>query len=103
MINLNGQNTIAPGIISAFATYEGDTALKKSQDTMNVYVNGDFIGDKVLIAQGDGGLNAVKNYLLNKGFSDFKYKVDGNNIIINAGDDICDEIKDHLKVYLNIR
>lgn len=103
MINLNGQNTIAPGIISAFATYEGDTALKKSQDTMNVYVNGDFIGDKVLIAQGDGGLNAVKDYLLNKGFSDFKYKVDGNNIIIDTDDSISEEVRNHLKIYLNIR
>lgn len=103
MINLNGQNTIAPGIISAFETYDGDLTLKKSQDALNVYVNGDLIGEKVLIAQGDGGLNAVRDYLLNKGFSDFKYKVDGNNIIIDTDDSISEEVKNHLKIYLNIR
>ncbi|MDI3310745.1 MAG: hypothetical protein QJR05_04875, partial [Thermoanaerobacterium sp.] len=89
MINLNGQNTIAPGIISAMTTYEEDSLLKKSQDELNVYVNGDFVGKKTLVASGDGGVNAVKEYLLNKGYSDFKYTVDGNNIMIQADNGVC--------------
>ncbi|MGJ7043849.1 hypothetical protein [Thermoanaerobacterium thermosulfurigenes] len=103
MINLNGQNTIAPGIISAMTTYEEDLLLKKSQDALNVYVNGDFVGKKVLVANGDGGINAVKEYLLNKGYSGFEYKIDGNNIMIQIDKGVCDEIKRLLNVYLTIR
>ncbi|SNX52709.1 hypothetical protein [Thermoanaerobacterium sp. RBIITD] len=103
MINLNSQNSIAPGVITALIPNNEDTKLKVPQDALNVYVNGDIIGDKVLVTQGDDGLNAVKTYLESNGFSNFEYKIDGNSIYINVNDDISQDIKNHLRVYLNVR
>lgn len=102
MINLNGQNSIAPGIIIPLSVSD-EMKLKLPHDAFNIYVNGEFIGNKALITQGDGGINSVKDYLNENILSDFEYRVDGNNINIITNKNDIENIKNHLKIYLNIR
>ncbi|HBM81948.1 MAG: hypothetical protein QME45_08250 [Clostridiales bacterium] len=107
MFNYNGQYPYGPGgilpIIPVIPDMDHDIGLKMPQDELNVYVNGDFVGKKTLVAQGDGGVNSVKDYLKENGFYDFKYKVIGDNIYIGSAGDNSRDIKNHLRVYLSIR
>lgn len=74
-----GQNSIAPGII--VTSDNGNANLKVPTDTFSIYVNGKYVGEKILIAQGDLGENSVKEYLMNQGFTDFNYTIDGKIFI----------------------
>lgn len=96
-----GQNSLAPGII--VSSDNGNANLKVPTDTFSIYVNGEYVGEKILIAQGDLGENSVKEYLMNQGFTDFSYTTDGKNIYIDTYEENAKNMINYLKVYLRIR
>ncbi|AIS52249.1 hypothetical protein TKV_c10750 [Thermoanaerobacter kivui] len=96
-----GQNSIAPGII--VTPDNGNANLKVPTDTFSIYVNGKYVGEKILIVQGDLGENSVKEYLMNQGFTDFSYTIDGKNIYIDTYEENAKNVINYLKVYLRIR
>ncbi|ADD02234.1 conserved hypothetical protein [Thermoanaerobacter mathranii subsp. mathranii str. A3] len=96
-----GQNSLAPGII--VSSDNGNANLKVPTDTFSIYVNEEYVGDKILIAQGDLGKNSVKEYLMNQGFTDFSYTIDGKNIYIDTYEENAKNMINYLKVYLRIR
>ncbi|HHY82192.1 MAG TPA: hypothetical protein GX505_05865 [Clostridiales bacterium] len=78
--------------------------LKEDNDFYHVYVNGDYVGDKVIIAQGDSGPDSVQEFLRSRGFENYNMHLEGNRINIYAdGDEEAEQIKKHLSVYLSIR
>lgn len=99
-----GQNSIAPGIVIP-GYFDSDALnLKEPGNAFNVYVNEVYVGDKELVADGDGGINSVKEYLKGQGFKDFEYKAYGKNIYIKTSDERgAKNMVNYLKVYLNIR
>ena len=87
-----------------FVLRPDDTAdVKEESDYYHVYVNGDYVGDKLSVAQGDGGPDAVKDYLKSRGFDNFEVQYDGDRIVINSAGAEAESIKKHLSVYLGIR
>lgn len=69
-------------------------------DSYHVYVNDDFVGDKVLIGQNEG-VSDVTSYLINQGFQNFSANLDGNHF--NIYSDEANKLKRTLSVYLNNR
>ena len=45
---------------------------KEGSDSYHVYVNGDYVGDKTAIIQGEEGSKAIKDYLQSRGFNNLK-------------------------------
>ncbi|MDD2502975.1 MAG: hypothetical protein PHP79_01005 [Clostridia bacterium] len=82
----------------------GDDNLKNSIDSYRVYVNGDYVGNKELLTQGEEGSSAVHDYLQSRGFNDFGVRTDGGRIDVKSDEpQQTDDIKRHLAVYLSIR
>lgn len=77
--------------------------VKEESDSYHVYVNGDYVGDKLSVTQGDGGPNSVQNYLKSRGFENFEVNFDGDSINIHSTGEEAVNIKKHLSVYLSIR
>lgn len=69
-------------------------------DSYHVYVNNDFVGDKVLIGENEG-MEDVTSYLVNQGFENFSANLDGNHFNIYSND--TEKLKRTLNVYLKIR
>ncbi|NLB41707.1 MAG: hypothetical protein GX815_05495 [Clostridiales bacterium] len=81
-----------------------DNNTKNSSDSYHVYVNGDYVGDKDLIAQGEEGTSVIHNYLQSRGFQDFGVKLEGDRIDVESEElHQSDDMKRHLAVYLSIR
>lgn len=76
--------------------------VKISNERYQVYVNGDFIGNKDILTQNDDVFDLEK-YLTNQGFHDFETKLEGNRFQIKAGKEQSKHMKDTLNVYLHIR
>lgn len=79
-----------------------DNNMKMAHDCYEVYVNGDYVGRKALIVQGENAKD-VESYLKEQGFHNFNTKIQADNIIINSIADEASDIKRNLNVYLNIR
>lgn len=80
-----------------------DNNVKLAQERYEVYVNGDFVGHKVLLTQVDSPKDVV-SFLKSRGFDDFRCEVEGDHCNIEVPDDsVADTIKDHLSVYLKTR
>ncbi|MDP4177929.1 MAG: hypothetical protein Q8900_06245 [Bacillota bacterium] len=69
-------------------------------DRYNVYVNDDYIGQKILLCENED-INDVASYLQSQGFHDFNTKLEGNSFSIKCDDD--KKLKKTLDVYLSIR
>lgn len=81
---------------------EGDNQnIKSSHDDYRVFVNGDYIGKKVLISENEKPEDLDK-YLVSQGFTNFSTEVNGGNLIIHCDNNI-DEIENILGSYLSIR
>ncbi len=84
------------------------TNLKLSHDRYEVYVNGDFVGHKVLLTQSES-IDDVAKYLKNNGYQGFSTNLDGDHYYIDVdgrgdnGANEADQIKNQLGVYLDIR
>jgi hypothetical protein len=79
-----------------------DNGSKEAHDSYNVYVNKDFVGNKVLVSQVEK-IDDVSKYLLNQGFYDFKAKLEGNQYMISSEGSGTNDMKHTLEVYLNNR
>ena len=72
-------------------------------DSYEVYVNGDYVGNKSLITQGEE-ISDIDKHLQLEGFKTFNEEVLGNHVDINTKDlDEAKRIKQNLNVYLKIR
>jgi len=74
-----------------------------NHDSYEVYVNGDYVGNKDLITQGEE-ISDIDKHLQLEGFKNFDEEVMGNHVDINTND-LADakRIKQNLNVYLRIR
>jgi hypothetical protein len=86
-----------------------DANLKLPHDRYDVYVNGDFVGHKVLLTQSDK-IEDVASYLKRNGFGHFDSSLDGDHYNIEVHDyedgkpdGNAARIKRQLDVYLSIR
>lgn len=79
-----------------------DQNVKIAQDRYEVYVNGEFVGKKVLLTQTDD-IQDLESFLHNKGFANFTAAVDGDHFTISVPDDSAHPIKETLQVYLDTR
>ncbi|MFC5465726.1 hypothetical protein [Lederbergia graminis] len=75
---------------------------KLYEDRYQLYVNGDYIGDKTLKNMSDN-LSDVDSFLKNKGFRQFKSQLEGDHYNIEASTDEAEGISDALFVYVNNR
>jgi hypothetical protein len=80
-----------------------DTDVKEEHERYDVYVNGDFVGHKILIAQNDN-ISMVEEHLKENGFNQFESKVEGDHFNLTVKDpDLERDIKENLNLYLQIR
>lgn len=76
---------------------------KINHDSYEVYVNGDYVGNKSLITQGEE-ISDIDKHLQLDGFKSFDEKVMGNHVDIKTNDlEQAKRIKQNLNVYLSIR
>ena len=75
---------------------------KIPHDEYRVFVNKDFIGNKVLLAQNEQP-GDLEKYLRNKGFEKFTTKLTGNEYVITPNKDDSNDMKNALQVYLRNR
>ncbi|HZK33751.1 MAG TPA: hypothetical protein VFD33_00385 [Bacillota bacterium] len=83
---------------------EGSYKSELVDERYHVYVNDSYVGDKISLAQGDGGPYAVGDYLKSRGFNGLDIVNEEETITISTQDnDEAADLKRHLSVYLNIR
>lgn len=78
-----------------------DNNLKLAQDTYEVFVNGDKVGNKVLLTQADD-TNDLNSYLKDNEFQNYEYKIVNGHIEIETDDD-SHKMKEILSSYLQLR
>lgn len=81
---------------------EQNNGTKIGHDSYRVYVNKDYVGDKVLVAQNEK-IDDVEKYLKNIGFTNFSTKLDGNSYMINSEGSETGDMISTLNVYLRNR
>lgn len=81
---------------------EQNNGTKTPHDTYRVYVNKEYVGNKVLIAQSEK-IEDVEKYLKNKGFDNFSTSLEGNDYAITSEGTEAADMKSTLDVYLHIR
>ncbi len=90
--------------LAMIADFDREEGRKIAHDRQNVYVNGDYVGDKISLTQNDGGVKAIEDYLESRDFQGYKVTQEGDRIYIDVEDEIEREnIKNHLEVYTQIR
>lgn len=95
--NTNGELGIPPVNLDMYSD------MKNAHDHYEVYVNGDFVGDKTILAQNEDIFD-IENYLSQQGFADFSTELDGDHFIISTENPAdAQAMKDALSVYLQIR
>lgn len=95
--NTNGELGIPPVNLDMYSD------MKNAHDHYKVYVNGDFVGDKTILAQNEDIFD-IENYLSQQGFADFSTELDGDHFIISTENPAdAQAMKDALSVYLQIR
>ncbi len=83
---------------------DDDNDSKIGNDRYHVYVNGDYVGDKLSIAQGDGGWQSIESYLKGRNFNGCRVTKDGDHIYVDVQDEeIAEDIRNHLSIYTQIR
>lgn len=93
-------NSMLPGVIINTSDDYYDV---NNHDFYTVYVDGDYMGKKLLLSQSDKISDTV-DYLHKNNFNNFNSKIDGNSLYINDDDRReSKQLKDTLHVYLNIR
>lgn len=77
--------------------------MKLSHDTYDVYINGDFIGRKVLLSTAES-VDDVSSYLTREGFNGFSASLSGDHYNLEVdSEEEADEMKNQLTVYLSLR
>lgn len=76
--------------------------MRLSGKRYRVYVNSDYVGDKM--CTNDQDAKAVGDFLQTLGFSNYTISYDGNDIKIKAEDkDLAEKLRNHLQEYLDLR
>lgn len=76
---------------------------KVADERYHVYVNGDYVGDRLSIAQGDGGWQAVEGYLKGRDFSGYRVTKDGDQVYVDVqNEEEAEDIRSHLSIYTRI-
>ena len=100
-IGLTNNNVFQPLIFPFRDIGFSDTKLE--HETYEVYVDGEFIGEKLLVSQNEKPED-IPSYLTKEGYKDFQFQIEGNKIFINTiNREISESMRNHLEVYLNIR
>jgi hypothetical protein len=105
MWNENMPNYPLGPLASGYLATDGENAQesnKISHDSYKVFVNSDYVGDKVLLAQNEH-IEGLEKYLKNKGFENFSTKLTGNEYVINPAASDSHDMKNILEVYLRTR
>lgn len=89
------QNAFPPGIVE-----EEPLELKKAQDVYNIYVNGEYIGQKFLMTEAEK-LDDLLDFLQKEGIEHVSAQLDGDHYIINTNE--SERVKQILQVYLQNR
>lgn len=98
----NGFFGIIPYFFAGNLT-NSDSGSKTYHDSYEVFVNDDYVGNKVLINQSDE-VRDIDGYLQGQGVAKFQSELDGGRYLIHAEDhSIAKRAKDVLNVYLSIR
>ncbi|TLS36607.1 hypothetical protein [Pseudalkalibacillus caeni] len=80
-----------------------DSHLKLNHDTYNVYINDEYIGNKMLFSQNET-MDDMEDHLRTSGFYNFQAELEGDHYRIQTLDeDESDEIKFEAKHYLSLR
>jgi len=80
-----------------------DNGQKLYHDRYHVYVNDEFVGDKVLLTE-NNRISDLEGYLRDAGFKDFKATLEGGHYLISSENRLDSvEMKNHLASYLRIR
>jgi len=96
--NSHSGNNLIPFINNGF---NADADVKLNEDQYEVYVNGNFVGNKTLKTQGEN-LSDIDDFLKNQGFSNFSTSIEGNHYNIHTND-LNNDIPGALSVYFNNR
>lgn len=91
-----------PFFLNNLADREQNNGSKMIHDAYRVYVNNDYVGDKVLVAQNEK-VEDVEKYLKNAGFDNFTARLVGNEYIIDSPGNETADMKTTLAVYFNNR
>ncbi len=85
-----------------FYPAEADS-IKNAHDAYNVYVNDDYVGNKILFSHCEK-IEDLSEYLNNKGFYNFQAEVEGDHYRLQmAEQDQGELVKDELHSYLHLR
>lgn len=98
--NIPNYNNINP-FLSRNRGNTSEASTKLNEDQYDVYVNGNFIGQKALKNQGET-LSDIDDFLLLQGISNFSSSLDGDHYVISTGEQ-GSEIEEALTVYFNNR
>ncbi|MBF0705133.1 MULTISPECIES: hypothetical protein [Bacillales] len=90
-----------PEPIPFFYPAEAD-AIKNAHDAYNVYVNDDYVGDKILFSHCEK-IEDLSEYLNQKGFYNFQAEVEGDHYHLQMNEqDQGELVKDELHSYLRL-
>ncbi|WP_223703003.1 hypothetical protein [Sutcliffiella deserti] len=87
--------------LASFVDKSIDTSSKLAHDRYEVYVNGDFVGQKTLLTTRED-VTSVNEFLHAQGYNDFKTNLDGDHYNIEATKKER-ELKHALQIYLHSR
>jgi hypothetical protein len=91
------------GNITPYPVGDADYDMKQFRDFYEVYVNDEFIGNKVLVLENED-IHDVEGFLNSRGFKDYDTELDGIRFFIRTDDSYQAQVmKDNLHVYLQIR
>ncbi|MDP4088760.1 MAG: hypothetical protein Q8930_05755 [Bacillota bacterium] len=100
-----GGNTGGTTLVPFFFNGDNDAysdSSKIAHDMYNVYVNKDYVGKKVVVAQGER-VEDINSFLKVQGFDNLDSELVGNSYKINCSPNESKRVKDALSVYLSIR
>ncbi|HHW30270.1 MAG TPA: hypothetical protein GXX20_01130 [Clostridiaceae bacterium] len=87
------------GAVDSSDIFDGS---KISHDSYKVYVNNDYVGDKILFGQNEK-IEDLEKYLKNQGFENFSTELIGNQYFIKPAEDEYYDMKNTLNVYLHTK
>jgi hypothetical protein len=86
-----------------FLDFDPENAQKISHDAYEVFVNEQFVGQKIVLAQNEDIFD-VEDFLKDRGFHHFTTNLDGDRFSIQTDNTFQEQkMKENLEVYLQIR
>lgn len=79
-----------------------DYSSKTAHDFYDIYVNKDYVGKKVLAAEGER-IEDIKSFLKTQGFTEFSSELIGNEFSITCSEAAKKHVKEAVDVYIHNR